>query len=66
MMSFPNVIASEAKQSSARRQARLQESAEFAADAALFCLARFARSWIASAFALRATADKSSRSLAPA
>jgi hypothetical protein len=48
MMSFPIVIASDAKQSSARRQARLQDSAEFAADAALFCLARIARSWIAS------------------
>jgi hypothetical protein len=47
-MSNHTVIASEAKQSSARRQAHLQESAEFASDAAPYCLARFARSWIAS------------------
>jgi hypothetical protein len=47
MMSIPTVIASEAKQSS-YAPAGAQENAEVAAIAALFCLARFARSWIAS------------------
>jgi hypothetical protein len=56
----PTVIASEAKQSSAR-EARQLKSAEFAASSALYFARLPARGWIASAFALWATADKSLR-----
>jgi hypothetical protein len=58
------VIASAAKQSSAREARQLKKHSGRSKLSALF--ARLpARGWIASAFALRATADKSLR-LAPA
>jgi hypothetical protein len=52
------------KQSGAR-EARKQKSAEFAASSAILDWHASGARWIASAFALRATADKSLR-LAPA